>query len=152
MIFDSINNSDRYLGIHPGLKAAFEFLKTYPISQLKDGTHVIDGDYLFALGLATEGKGKEKAVFETHRKYIDIQYTVAGSDFIGWCEASRCTPDNQGYDPERDVEFYADRPEHWITVPAGHFAVFFAQDAHAPLGTDAGIHKVVVKVAENWKE
>jgi YhcH/YjgK/YiaL family protein len=152
MIFDSINNTERYLGVHPGLKSAFEFLKTHPISELKEGKNVIDGDYLFALVLVTEGKGKEKAVFEAHRKYIDIQYTVSGTDFIGWDEASRCTPDNRGYNPEKDIVYYSERPELWITVPAGHFAVFFPHDAHAPLGTDADIHKIVVKVAENWKE
>jgi YhcH/YjgK/YiaL family protein len=152
MILDSLNNSERYFAIHPKLKNGFEFLKNYPIAELKEGKHIIDGDRLFAIGMATEGKGKKNAAFETHRKYIDIQYTVSGSDTIGWQETSHCTPENKGYDPEKDVEFYSNRPQYWITVPAGCFAVFFSQDAHAPLGTDEYIHKVVVKVATSWND
>ena len=150
MIYDSLKNVDRYLGVHPGLKAGFDFLRNYPIAQLKDGKHIIEEPHLFALGMAIEGKGKEKAVLETHRNYIDIQYTVSGSDYIGWADASRCTPDDAGYDPEKDVAFYSTPPEFWITAPAGCFAIFFSHDAHAPLGADDYIHKVVVKVMENW--
>jgi len=152
MILDSLNNSDRYLAIHPGFKDSFEFLKNYPIEEIKEGKHIIDGDRLFAIGMATKGKDKKNATFETHRKYIDIQYTVSGSDFIGWDKPSRCAPDEKRYDPEKDVEFYSNRPQCWITVPAGCFAVFFPQDAHAPLGTDEYIHKVVVKVATSWND
>jgi beta-galactosidase beta subunit len=32
-------------------------------------------------------------------------------------------------------------------VPAGSFAIFFPDDAHAPLATTGEAHKLVVKVA-----
>jgi len=49
MILDSLNNSDRYLAIHPGFKDSFEFLKNYPIEEIKEGKHIIEGDRLFAI-------------------------------------------------------------------------------------------------------
>lgn len=151
MIFDSLNNSTRYMALHPGFKPGFEFLTNHPIEQLTDGKHAIDGDRLFALGMATNGKGMEKAVFETHRKYIDIQFTVSGADLIGWDEQPHCTPAPEGYNADKDVEFYTDRPKLWIPVSSGRFAIFYPEDAHAPLGTDGFVHKVVVKIALNWK-
>lgn len=151
MIFDSLKHSRRYLPLHPGFETGFKFLKNQSIEQLKDGKNVIDGDRLFALVMATEGKGKENTVFETHRKYIDIQFTVSGCDTIGWDEQARCTPDSKGYNPDDDVEFYTERPTLWIPVSSGRFAIFFPEDAHAPLGTDAFVRKIVIKVAVDWR-
>ena len=151
MIFDSLKNSRRYLPLHPGFETGFKFLNNHSLEQLKDGKTLIDGDRLFALGMATEGKGKEKAVFETHRKYIDIQFTVSGCDMIGWDEQARCTSDLQGYNIDKDVEFYNDPPTFWIPVSSGRFAIFYPEDAHAPLGTDTFVHKIVIKVAIDWR-
>jgi len=150
MIFDSLNHSGRYLPLHPGFETGFKFLKNLSIRQLKDGQNEIDGDRLFALSMATEGKGQQNAVFETHRKFIDIQFTVSGCDTIGWEEQARCTPDPGGYNTDKDVEFYTDRPTLWIPVSSGRFAIFYPEDAHAPLGTDALVHKIVLKVALDW--
>ena len=110
MIFDNLNNYTRYTTLHPGLKTSFEFLINHQLDDLIDVKHTIDGEHIFALGMSTNGKGIENAVFETHRKYIDIQYTVSGSDLIGWDEQPHCTPDPDGYNTEKDVEFYTDRP------------------------------------------
>lgn len=151
MIFDSLNNATRYMALHPGFKRGFEFLNNHPLEQLTDGKHAIDGDRLFALGMATKGKGMEKAVFETHRKYIDIQFTVSGADLIGWEEQPHCTPAPGGYNSDKDVEFYTDRPNLWIPVSSGRFAIFYPEDAHAPLGTDGFVHKVVIKIALDWE-
>ena len=112
---------------------------------------MIDGDCLFALGMGTEGKGQENAIFETHRKYIDIQFTVSGCDTIGWEEQARCTSDPKGSNTDKDVEFYTDRSTLWIPVSSGRFAIFYPEDAHALLGTDAFLHKVVIKVAIDWR-
>jgi biofilm protein TabA len=151
MILDSLKHSRRYLPLHPGFDARFRFLKNHSIEQLRDGETVIEGDRLFALGMATMGKGKENALFETHRKFIDIQFTVSGCDTIGWDEQSHCTPDPKGYTADKDVEFYTNRPILWIPVDSGRFAIFYPEDAHAPLGTDAFVHKIAVKVALDWR-
>jgi YhcH/YjgK/YiaL family protein len=51
------------------------------------------------------------------------------------------------YDPQKDIAFFADRPDTWIHVPAGRFAIFFPEDAHAPLGGLGLLKKAVVKIA-----
>ena len=57
-----------------------------------------------------------------------------------------CIRDRDAYDAEKDLEFFYDRPESWVRVPQGSFAVFLPQDIHAPLATTQYVHKAVVKV------
>ncbi len=83
---------------------------------------------------------------EAHRKYIDIQFTAAGKDVIGWKNKAACASPAGGYDSPQDVEFFKDKPEQWITVEGKLFAVFFPEDAHAPVCGEGAMRKIVVKV------
>jgi YhcH/YjgK/YiaL family protein len=112
----------------------------------------IDGDRLFALVMRGAGKPVSEAPLETHRRYIDIQYIVSGVDRMGWKPASECRP-GRGYDEVRDLEFHDPSPEVWINVSAGRMAIFFPEDAHAPLAhTGVSLQKIVVKVARSGPE
>jgi YhcH/YjgK/YiaL family protein len=150
MILDRLENFLRYESVHPGFKVAFTYLKNSSIKDFKKGKETIDGDRLYALAMATKGKGRRDARLESHRRYIDLQYSVDGSDFIGYENKSSCIPDEKGYESESDIEFYSNAPAVWLPVTAGSFAIFFPEDVHAPLGTDDFIHKVVIKVAVEW--
>jgi len=150
MILDRLENAKRYVPVHPGFDAAFNFLKQNALAEFKEGKKNIDGDRLFALAVTTKGKGRQDARLESHRRYIDLQYTIKGPEFIGYEIKSACIPDERGYDAESDIEFYANSPTVWLAVPAGSFAIFFPEDVHAPLGTDSFIHKMVIKVAVEW--
>ena len=150
MILDRLENAKRYVPVHPGFEAAFSFLKQSSLNEFKEGKKQIDGERLFALALNAKGKGKQDARLESHRRYIDLQYTLEGSDFIGYETKSACTADEKDYDAESDIEFYTNSPTTWLAVPAGSFAIFFPEDVHAPLGTDGFIHKLIIKVAVEW--
>ncbi|MCZ6680923.1 MAG: YhcH/YjgK/YiaL family protein [Candidatus Poribacteria bacterium] len=150
MILDRLENASRYFSLHPGFEMGFDFLKQHDLAQLKVGQNEIAGERLYAMAVRAQGKGKNAAIFEAHRKYIDIQFTVSGSDDIGWESRDACEPDNQGYNAESDVQLYSNSPALWVTVPQGYFAIFFPEDVHAPMGTDEAVDKVVVKVAVDW--
>jgi len=150
MILDYLDNWERYAVLHPGFPAAFEFLKRKDLADLSAGRHPLDGGRLFALVVQQDGRGRDKAKLETHRRYIDIQLTVTGADDIGWKPAARCSSYDQEYDDEKDVTFFSDEPDGWVTTSPGTFGIFFPEDAHAPLGGTGLIHKVVVKVAVIW--
>ena len=160
MIFDSLEQSDLYVSIHPGFEPAFRYLRTLDTTNLKDGRSLIRGDRLYAVFSDGQGKGRAGTRLETHDRYIDIQFTpiIRGTtspaeDEIGWSARSTCEQRSEGYDAERDIEFYTGGPDAWITLREGFFAVFFPGDAHAPLATEGPVRKVVVKgaVAANWK-
>lgn len=144
MILDRLANHARYAGLHPGFPEAFAFLAALDIRTLPRGRVEIAGERLYAVVVDEEGRGEAGVRLETHRRYIDIQYQVSGSDRIGWAAAG--DRPGAGYDPGKDVEFHAGDPEAWVTVPPGRFALFFPADVHAPLGGTGRLVKVVVKV------
>lgn len=147
MILDRLENAERYFALHPGFKKAFEWLRTQPVDPLPTGRTDIDGDRLYVSVLRENGRGQAAAKYETHDRYIDIQYLAEGSDVMGWAHRDRILK-SLGYDAKKDLEFYEDRPSLWIPVPRGHFAIFFPEDAHAPMaGSMTPMVKVVVKVA-----
>ncbi len=151
MVLDAIENAERSYPLHPGFKPAFEFLKTFDYTVAEAGRHEIDGARLFMIVDRGMGKGKEKARFEAHRRYIDIQCAISGTDLIGWKNIGSCQGEGQGYNPEKDIEFFNSRTEAWVPVPAGSFGIFMPEDVHAPKGAEEFLEKVVLKVAVNWE-
>ena len=54
--------------------------------------------------------------------------------------------DTADYDAAKDITFYAERPEGFVKVRKGMFALFFPQDAHAPGVTSTALCKAVFKL------
>jgi len=148
MILDHIITSAHYETLHPQFPAAFARLgELSSHADLPDGRIDLDGERLYAIVVNGHGKTKGAARTETHRRYIDTQYTAAGSDLIGWMPVGDCR-EPLGYDEAKDVEFYRDIATQWIDVPAGQFAIFLPRDAHAPMaGGGSPVTKLVIKVA-----
>lgn len=148
MILDTLQNAPAYEILNPRFPLAFSRLRQLAVrGDLPEGRIDIQGDDIFALVVKGSGKPKDDARTETHRRYIDIQYTADGVDLIGWIPASECVS-ALGYDDQKDLEFYRDRPADWLAVKQGKFAVFFPADAHAPMAnTGQPITKIVIKVA-----
>jgi biofilm protein TabA len=147
MILDTLKSADRYAGLHPGFAAAFEFLRRRDSASLPVGKRDVRGSQVYASVSEERGRGPGGAKLEAHRKYIDIQYVVSGIELIGWQNLADCGASGEGYSLEKDIEFFTARPDVWVRVSPGSFAIFFPEDAHAPLAGDGPIHKVVMKVA-----
>jgi YhcH/YjgK/YiaL family protein len=102
---------------------------------------------VFALINRDPGRGRGGARLEAHRKYIDIQFLVAGSEEIGWRPTAECRQVAEKYDASRDIMFFSDLSEAWINLPVGKFMIFYPDDAHAPLASTGDNVKAVIKVA-----
>ena len=61
-------------------KKAFEFLSRKDLASLAEGTYELDDNGLFAT--VSYYTTKDSALFEAHRKYIDIQYVAEGCERI----------------------------------------------------------------------
>jgi YhcH/YjgK/YiaL family protein len=147
MIIDELQNSDRYLTVHPGFRQAFAFLRRPDLKDLAVGRHAIDGDRIYAIVARDPGGKKDQAQLETHERYIDVQLVVDGCDNMGWRPKSQCGGAVDVYDSDRDIQFFNDPPLVFLPVGVGMFAVFFPEDAHQPLIGEGTIGKVIVKVA-----
>jgi len=151
MIIDTIKNADRYFSLHPRFKAAFAFLMKADIAGLSDGRYVVDGDEVFALVSRGTGKGRSAAVLEAHRKYIDIQFVLSGTDEIG-IRTEECRSVTQPYDGKKDIVFFGDAVSGWMCLRGGHFAVFYPGETHAPLAGSGEVVKIVIKVKNQCAE
>ncbi len=149
MILDRLENAERYVALHPGFAAAFDFLRQENLGELPPGRHDVDGDRVYAVVIRANGCGRQNAELEAHRKYIDIQFSFACTDDIGWKHTGECTNISQPFNEEDDSELFADEPDAWIATPPGTFAIFFPEDAHAPMAAEGELHKVVMKVVVN---
>jgi YhcH/YjgK/YiaL family protein len=147
MILDHLDNWRHYVALHPKFEEAFAFLGRKDLADLSAGRHAIEGERLYGLVIKEDGRGRDGTKLEIHKRYIDLQFTIAGVDDIGWKPAAQCTGEDQEYNADKDIAFYADKPQAWVTTPPGTLAIFFPEDAHAPLGGTGTIHKIVVKVA-----
>ncbi len=146
MIIDRLDEARRYVGLHPLFARAFETLLRPDLSSLQAGRHLIEGDRLYLVIALEEGAGMEGAVLEAHRKYIDIQFVIEGTDMIGWRPIRECAHLSQPYDAAKDLELYGERPLSWSPVAGSRFAVYFPCDAHAPLGGTGRLRKAIMKV------
>ena len=146
MIMDSSTRGAAYAALHPGFAKAFAFLRDTDLAGLPDGRIELDGERLYALVMTLDGRGRDGAKFEAHRRYIDIQMVVSGEEVMGWSPLAACRQPLP-FDASKDVGFFGDAPESWVLVPPGSFALFFPEDVHAPLAGTGRVKKVVLKVA-----
>lgn len=147
MVLDTLACAQRYAALHRAFGRAFRFLAETDLDALPGGRHDLDDGDLFVIIERRDGRGHEGARLEAHRRYIDIQYTVHGEEEIGWTALAACAEPDGAFDAPKDIVFFRDLPSTWLQVPRGMFAVFFPDDAHAPLAGVGALTKAIVKVA-----
>lgn len=144
-----IADAEKHYALHPLFRAAFAFLQRPDLADLPPGRVEIDGERCWANIQDADLKPFSEAKLEAHRRYIDIQAPLTGTECIGIAEmdaAAQTLP----FDTEKDYVLY-DGPSEPVILEPGDYAVFFPPlGAHAPCcrapGGPARIRKVVVKV------
>lgn len=149
MIFDRIENRRIYENLHVGFSSAFDFIEKAVSEGLGVGRYDIDGDRVYAMVQEYETR-EDWALFEAHRRYIDIQFIVSGSEYMECTDICNCK-DHTPYDVEKDAGFYTlCGLKRGIEMLDGDFVIFYPHDAHRPtlrLGECKQVKKVVVKIA-----
>ncbi len=127
---------------------AFAFLKNSDLSNMPLG-RVELGDQMYANIEEYIPREHENTRFEAHRKYIDIQYIIAGKEIIGLTDIKNMTV-IESYNAEKDIEFGTAPEFTGLKAVPGIFFLFFPDDAHRPCMRDGNneemVRKVVVKV------
>lgn len=147
MIFSALSQSSRYASLHPLFPRAFDYIRDTDLFNMAPGRYNLVGDDLIVIVDHAQGKAREAARLECHRKYIDIQLVLDGSEEMGWKPLADCLNPVSGYSAEKDIQFFIDAAASWIAVPPDHFCIFFPEDAHAPLVSSSTVRKVIFKVA-----
>jgi biofilm protein TabA len=147
MILDTLKNLEHYATLHPLFPRVIAFLRSTDLSTLTPGIHPIIDKQLFVIVEEAQGRSRDEAKLECHRRYIDIQLVLEGTDEMGWKPLAGCQQPVSDYNEERDIRFFNDIADSWISTPANAFCIFFPQDAHAPLVGTGKIRKLIFKIA-----
>ncbi len=147
LILDSIENASSCYALGARIEQALRFLQEQDFSELEPGRYDIDGDDCFAIVQRYQTRPVQECIWESHRRYIDIQFVVSGIERIGHAPQSQMTV-HTPYSAETDQGVYTGEGD-LLTVRAGYFAIFFPGEAHMPFvqaGGPSQVTKVVVKV------
>ncbi len=151
MILDSLENFRSYYCLNSGFEKAFGFLSRADLKDLPAGKYEIDDGHIFAIIVKDFGETSKEGLLEVHRKYVDIQFVLSGTDEMGWKPKALCINPADNFDEESDAQNFNDKPDGWISVKPNFYAIFFPEDAHMAMFSSDIIHKVIVKVAVNKK-
>lgn len=148
MIYDVIKNVGKYRGQSIWLDKAISFLETTDLKSLPIGRTEIDGDKVFVNVMEAKARKEEELQFEIHKKYMDIQIDIEGSENI-----------KIGFDVnnvfqayKEEIDFGAVDCTESITCSLGkeRFIICMSDEPHKPgiaTGDDTYLKKCVVKVA-----
>lgn len=149
MILDRLESWNLYFREDTPIGRAFRFLTDEFDPSVEDGRIDIDGDRIFVVVSRYDTKPSGKCRFETHRKYLDIQYMIEGTEVMGWAAREHLVVD-EDYNEETDVEFYEHPTRSTnLEVHRGQFTFFHPGDAHQPgvrYGDGGSVRKVLVKI------
>ena len=160
MIRDQLKNWQQYHFSSPALAKAFAFLEQVN-EDTADGTYELDGKNMYAMVQSPKPSTADAEQLEVHRKYIDIQYLISGSEILVHTLDDGTMDIHTPYSNDCEAGFLClpkDRQVAKLAMKPGDFAVFFPNDAHCGAiqqpdenGQLQPIKKVVIKVAvELW--
>lgn len=147
MIYDHIRNIENYMGISPALDVGLTFIAHADKSLPEGMTNITDG--VKAIVSECQSKEVNKNGFEAHRRFIDIQMPLQGSERVAYLPLTELN-ETKPYSKDNDIAFYSsDVKPLELTIGNGFFAVFFPQDGHQPqlcVNQPETIKKLVLKV------
>jgi len=126
----------------------FRFLSQTNLNSLENGKYELMGDTVFYTISAYKTKNREDALFESHKKYIDIQYVFQGEEYIGIHPAGGLEA-TAPFNAAKDILFYQFDGGIYPKATPESFFIFFPEDAHRPgvkVSENSEVKKLVVKV------
>lgn len=148
MVYDSIKNIGNYRGHSLWLDKAIDFMENTDLNSLPIGRTEIAGDKVFFYVMEAEAKEEDKVNFEIHKKYMDIQIDIEGTENIA-----------VGLEIEGGIDTYREEIDFGIVdcseyvmckMGKGRFIICMPEEAHKPgIATEKNryLKKCVIKVA-----
>ena len=146
MILDRIENAGLYVNLHPRFARAFEHVRGLDVESAQTGRYELD-ETMYVMIQEYETKLKEKGFWESHRRYIDLQYVARGAEEVGYANLRDLQPGE--YNPEKDFLPHSGTGSP-VILKSGYFMLLFPEDVHMPglaVGEPAPLKKIVVKIA-----
>jgi len=146
VIFDRLTNADSYASL-PTVREALNLIARFGGELPEGGYESADRGIRLSL-LTIQTKLEADCRYEAHRHWLDIHYTLEGSELIKLRDVSQLKPLGE-FDSEKDIGFYTGEAQAICRVKAGNFLVCFPQDAHMVCvaeGNPSNVRKIVAKI------
>lgn len=147
MVLDSIENAARYLNLGEGVAKALQYIQHNDLSQITPGKYEIEEEKLVMMVFEFEASNTDECKLEGHRKYLDLQYWVTGSELMGH-DILGSQKILEAYDEQKDCAFYSCLASYSRLTP-GMFVIYYPSDLHTavadPLSTNR-VRKIVFKI------
>lgn len=149
MIKDNAENLMKYSLLSKNFEKAIEFIRGTSIIDMEKGRYNIDDQRVYAFVDEYFTYFWDKGVYESHKKYIDLQYVINGTEIISVTKIDKLSI-KEKYDDKRDVIFYNnDVHGEDIIFNKNEFGIFYPSDAHKPLICEREpsiVKKLVLKI------
>ena len=135
-------------GIRELNETAYRFLCSLDASKIEDGRLELENG-LYVNIESYETQARSERLFESHRKYIDIQYMIKGEELITVAPITDLRVIDQ-YNEDKDIEFYEGSLNGFdYSIKSGEFLILKPGEGHMPCVALNGkkiVRKAVVKV------
>lgn len=127
---DAVEFMRQYKANKPLWDKLFKFLADTDPNSLEAGKIVLEDGRLWLNILEYIPKSAEDTKIESHKNFIDLQYTFVGNEIMGL--AHNVTPSSP-YDPVKDKTNYTTcEPIDYVPADSNRFFLYFPADMHQP--------------------
>lgn len=148
MIYDNLKNISLYKNVSEDIYQGLKFLQSLT-PDIEFGTFWLTPRIKV---MVTEymTKMENELGYESHKKFIDIQYPIIGEELI-LCQSIDKLEQTSEYDQEHDIMFYHNNCRHHtdVVIGGGYFVVLHPDDGHEPqhcVDIPKMIKKVTLKI------
>ena len=142
---DAVEFVRQYKTNKPLWDKLFKFLAETDPNTLEAGKIVLEEGRLWLNILEYTPKSAEDTKIESHKNFIDLQYTFEGNELMGLAHHVIPTGD---YDPVKDKTNYkTDEPIDYVPADPKRFFLYFPNDMHQPSvrsKEDPGVSRKIV--------
>lgn len=153
MLYGHVADTESYASLlgNESWRFAFDWLRRLPPDP-EPGIRELRGPDLYVNIHGYETLPAAQCRYESHRRYVDLQYCIRGGETIDWQRTALLNPEGE-FQSDKDVQFYAPGESHaTLRMTGGHYAIFFPADGHRPKqadGRNREVFKLVIKVAHS---
>lgn len=147
MIFDKLTHIEHYLGCHPNLDTAIQFILSHDLSSLPLGRTEVAGSSVYINVMEASASPAQQLQYEIHRNYMDIQIDLSGVEIIQIGDS--CGMQVINYDCAADFGTVICNDLTSCTIGPGNFIVCMAGEPHKPgiaSSAQTALKKCVFKV------
>lgn len=151
MILCKYKDLEKYKEMLPYLEKGMVCVEELRTQGFPTGKYEFEGGFLMVQRGST--KDYDREAFESHRKFMDVQYMISGGEIMYYAPVDELES-NREYDAGADIEFFTENTgkELEIAIRPGMVWVAYPQDGHMPCRhkeTANDYVKIVMKLPVN---